>query len=172
MACIPRTPHPVYQQGHMLLLPFMLLLEEDITQLVVVRRHNVFTAKVNIPPTTCSEVTDQQKRLEIVRKANLCFKCLGNHKISSQCNSKFQCKHCRNKHHTSLCEPTDHDTPKSSKQEADTPVQPHSQQPAQQVNANAAPVLHGIHNNKEIPLMTVTLLKTAIAPVIGEGIRI
>lgn len=32
-------------------------------------------------PTTCSEVADHQKRLEIVRKANLCFNCLGNHKI-------------------------------------------------------------------------------------------
>ena len=36
---------------HMLLHPFMLLLKEDVTQLVVVRRrHNVFTVKVNIPP--------------------------------------------------------------------------------------------------------------------------
>ena len=71
-----------------------------------------------------------------------------------------------------MCKPTDHNTPKASKQEADTPVQPHSQQPAQQVNASVAPVLHGIHNNKEIPLTTFTLLKTAITPVIGEGIRI
>ena len=49
---------------------------------------------------------------------------------------------------------------------------PPSQQPTQLVNANAAPVLHGVHNNKEIPSTTITLLKTAIAPVIGEGIRI
>ena len=115
-------------------------------------------------PATCSEVTDHQNRLDIVRKANLCFNCLGNHKIA-QCNSKFRCKHCRHKHHTSLCKPTDSNTPKSSKQETDTQAQSPSQQPTQQVNANAAPVLHGVHNNKEIPLMTV-------APVIGEGIRI
>ena len=51
-------------------------------------------------PITCSEVTDHQKRLEIVRKANLCFNCLGNHKVT-QCNSKFRCRHCRHKHHTS-----------------------------------------------------------------------
>ena len=76
-------------------------------------------------PTTCLEVTDHQKGLEIVRKANLCFNCLGNHKIS-QCNSKFRCKHCRNKHHTGLCKPTDNDTPKPSKQEADTLLQPHN----------------------------------------------
>ena len=119
-------------------------------------------------PTACSEVTDYQKRLDIVRKANLCFNCLGNHRIS-QCHSKFRCKLCKHKHHTSLCTPTESDIPKPSKQETE---QPPSQPPAQQVNANTAPVLHGVHYNKEIPLTTVTLLKTAIAPVIGEGIRI
>ena len=119
-------------------------------------------------PTTCSEVTDYQKRLDIARKANLCFNCLGNHRIS-QCHSKFRCKLCKHKHHTSLCKPTESDIPKPSKQETE---QPPSQPPAQQVNANTAPVLHGVHYNKEIPLTTVTLLKTAVAPVIGEGIRI
>ena len=98
-------------------------------------------------PTTCSEVTDHQKRLEIIRKANLCFNCLGNHKIS-QCHSKFRCKHCRNKHHTSLCKPIDSDPPKPSTQSSTTQEQPTSQ-PSQvaptthssQVSANAAPIL-------------------------------
>ena len=121
-------------------------------------------------PITCSEVTDHQKRLEIVRKANLCFNCLGNHKVA-QCNLKFRCKHCRHKHHTSLCKPNDSDTPKSSTQGTDTQVQQLTQEATRQVGVHTAPALHGVHSNKEI-LLTVTLLKTAIAPVVGEGVRI
>ena len=122
------------------------------------------------PPTTCPEVTDYQKRLEIVRKSNLCFNCLGNHKIS-QCNSKFRCKHCRHRHHTSLCKSTESDTLTSSKPEPSTIVKSSSQQPTQ-VSTNTAPVIHGAQNTKEATCTTVTLLKTAIAPVIGEGIRV
>ena len=42
-------------------------------------------------PTACNIVTDYQKRLEIVKKTNICFNCLGHHKVS-QCGSKFRCK--------------------------------------------------------------------------------
>ena len=37
---------------------------------------------------------------------------------------------------------------------------------------NTAPVDHSAQNTKENTYTTVTLLKTAIAPVIGEGIRV
>ena len=80
------------------------------------------------PPTTCPEVTNYQKWLEIVGKSNLCFNCLENHKIS-QCNSKFRCKHCRHRHHNSLCNSTESDTLKSSKLETNTIVKSSSQHP-------------------------------------------
>jgi len=88
-------------------------------------------------PTTCTEVPDHQKQLDIVRKANLCFNCLGNHKVS-QCNSKFRCKHCRHQHHTSLCKPSDSETPRPSAQNTgtqatDTQAQQLTQQLTQQV---------------------------------------
>ena len=54
---------------------------------------------------TCNVVVDPEKRMEIVRKANPCFNCLGRHRIS-QCRSKARCRHCRGKHHSSLCETT------------------------------------------------------------------
>ena len=120
-------------------------------------------------PTTCAHVTDYQQRLEIVRKANLCFNCLGNHKIS-QCNSKFRCKQCKHKHHTSLCKPSDGDVPKPTTTAQNTDKQ--AQPPSQQVNTITAPILRSAHNNKEASPPTVSLLKTAIAPVVGEGIRI
>ena len=46
----------------------------------------------------CNTVTDPKRRMEIVCKGNLCFNCLGHHRIA-QCRSKAWCKHCRGKHH-------------------------------------------------------------------------
>ena len=53
----------------------------------------------------CNVVVDPKKRMEIVWKANMCFNCLARHRIS-QCRSKARCRHCRGKHHSSLCEIT------------------------------------------------------------------
>ena len=50
----------------------------------------------------CIVITDQQRRLDIVKQNHLCFNCLAKHKVS-QCTSKFRCRHCKRKHHTSLC---------------------------------------------------------------------
>ena len=54
------------------------------------------------PPHTCEVITDYQRRLDIVKKGNLCFNCLAHHKVA-QCTSRFRCKKCKKKHHTSLC---------------------------------------------------------------------
>ena len=53
--------------------------------------------------SSCDVVTDSGKRLEFVRRENLCFNCLGQHR-AAQCKSKSRCKRCKGKHHTSLCE--------------------------------------------------------------------
>jgi len=51
----------------------------------------------------CTTITDHQRRLDIVKQNNLC---LARHKVS-QCSFKFQCRHCKRKHHTSLSKPDD-----------------------------------------------------------------
>ena len=53
-------------------------------------------------PSACDVVTDQQERTAIVKRDKLCYNCLGHHKIAA-CNSKFKCRNCKHKHHTSLC---------------------------------------------------------------------
>ena len=127
-------------------------------------------------PNTCTEVTDYQKRLEIVHKANLCFNnCLGNHKMS-QCNSKFWCKLCKHKHHTSWFKPADIS---SGTQGSNTPVTLTSQSsqatPAQttqttpttqssQVGAHAAPVLRDFSQ--------ITISEDSYCPCYCEGVRI
>ena len=54
------------------------------------------------PPVCCDIVVIPQKRLAIVKRGKHCFNCLGHHK-ASQCQSKFRCKKCKQKHHSSLC---------------------------------------------------------------------
>ena len=53
-------------------------------------------------PSACDVVTDQQEHTAIVKRDKLCYNCLGHHKIAA-CNSKFKCRNCKHKHHTSLC---------------------------------------------------------------------
>ena len=52
--------------------------------------------------TQCDVISDQSKRMEIVKKDKLCYNCVGHHKVA-QCQSKGRCKHCKGRHHTSLC---------------------------------------------------------------------
>ena len=42
------------------------------------------------------------QRYEIVKRAGICFNCLGHHK-ASQCRTKIRCKNCNRKHNTSIC---------------------------------------------------------------------
>ena len=56
----------------------------------------------NHSPSVCDIVSDVQKRLETVKRGNLCFTCLGNHKVSL-CNFKFLCRNCKHKHTTPAC---------------------------------------------------------------------
>ena len=53
-------------------------------------------------PMDCQKVSTSQARKEFVTKNSLCFNCLGNHKVSV-CASKYRCRKCQRKHHTSLC---------------------------------------------------------------------
>ena len=53
-------------------------------------------------PHLCTSVSSPKERLAIIKNAGLCFNCLGHHKLS-QCASKFACRECHKKHHTSLC---------------------------------------------------------------------
>ena len=50
----------------------------------------------------CNTVTKPEKRMSLVKENRLCFNCLARHKVS-QCSSKFRCRKCARKHHTSLC---------------------------------------------------------------------
>ena len=63
---------------------------------------NCVYCKQHHSPSLCNVVTNTQDRMAIVKRDKLCFNCLGHHKVAL-CNSKFRCKTCKHKHHTSLC---------------------------------------------------------------------
>ena len=119
-------------------------------------------------PTSCNVVTDSQKRLEIIKRENLCFNCLGSHKVA-HCNSKFRCKNCKHKHHTSLCRPSSEE-PKTNKSDA----QEKPPQPPTQTVTTLTPVSCESQQTKQTATTTTTisLLKTAIAPISAEGLQI
>ncbi|XP_065895716.1 uncharacterized protein [Dysidea avara] len=112
-------------------------------------------------PGLRNTVTCHRERLSIVKNAGLCFNCLARHKVS-QCTSRFTCKECRRKHHTSLCQAFT-TTDKLPSQSPSTPQQGHTtsattateQQPVTAVTTASLSALH----------TSVCLLKTAIADI-------
>ena len=104
---------------------------------------------------TCEVVTDYQKRLDIVKMGKRCYNCLAHHKVS-QCISRYRCKRCKKKHHTSLCngepnKPSDREGNDQKGQVRPTSVVHTTLTPASCCNPP--------YDN------TVCLLKTAVAPI-------
>ena len=52
-------------------------------------------------PNQCTTISSPKECLTIIKNAGLCFNCLARHRVS-QCTSKFTCRDCHKKHHTSL----------------------------------------------------------------------
>ncbi|XP_071176443.1 uncharacterized protein [Mytilus edulis] len=50
----------------------------------------------------CTKFTDHNDRMKIVKEDRLCYNCLGRHRVVD-CKSKYNCKKCDRRHHTSLC---------------------------------------------------------------------
>ena len=118
---------------------------------------------------TCEVVKDHQKRLDIIKQGKLCFNCLGHHKVSN-CNSKYRCRKCGRKHHTSICSG-------SSPDNATHPAQlrtPAAQTMSNTNTANSATSLttltHPPSHNVLVKDKTC-LLKTAIATITFSNIE-
>ena len=141
--------------------------------------------KGNHKANSCTMIVDPKERLAIVKRDNLCFNCLARHK-ASQCNSRFACRMCKRRHHTSRCQSfqVDTRTPPTRPQSHPTMPQSFSSQPTGPQPASSQPSSAPTHQTSgyttmaSAPLSTfhtsVCLLKTAIAEVssyttIAEG---
>ena len=52
----------------------------------------------------CTTVTDVKARREILKSSGQCFNCLRRGHVVGRCRSQNLCRHCKKKHHTSICE--------------------------------------------------------------------
>ena len=112
------------------------------------------------PTHNCNVVTDYQKQLDIVKENTLCFNCLARHRVS-QCPSKFRCRKCKKKRHTSLCNSETTNTSEGMSNEQKTEV----------TTLTSGLLTPASHCKTSENNTTTCLLKTAIAPIIAGGIR-
>jgi len=105
-------------------------------------------------------VSDITTRISIVKKKGLCFNCLSKTHQAVNCPSRFRCRLCKGKHHTSICE-SSHKTALSnvSSEKSQSGDSSHS------VYNEGAAILHtssmATHSN--------VLLKTAVSPICAGG---
>ena len=118
------------------------------------------------PSQSCTTITDQPARIDIVKKGNLCFNCLGHHKIS-QCTSRFCCKKCKKRHHTSLCST---EVPKPNDNRSSEQGGPLSNVPTVPVTTTASMLTSTLNSHSHTHTHTC-LLKTAVASIIAGSIK-
>ena len=117
----------------------------------------------------CTVITKVEDRMAIVKENRLCFNCLARHKIS-QCNSKFRCRNCGRKHHTSLCTGT---PPAAAAAGPQNKAETEQKNESDKRGENSKAVLTSLTSTKPpCHLSKSCLLKTAIAPVIYKQISI
>ena len=110
----------------------------------------------------CINITDKDKRYAIVKQKRLCFNCLGNHKVS-ECKSRYKCRTCEKKHHTSLCD--------RNKQQNDLSSSNEMRASVNTVDIEQHSLVMGSENtstfytSSSVESRTEVLLKTAVAPV-------
>lgn len=111
---------------------------------------------------SCETVTDYQKRIDIVKRDNLCFNSLAHHKVS-HCQSRFRCRKCKKKHHTTLCNSEPPSTEPTRDKAAD------SKPPTS--SADVTGLLTPTSPYVSPQPVTTCLLKTAVAPIIAGHIK-
>lgn len=52
----------------------------------------------------CDSVTSPVERRRILQNKRLCFNCTGTQHSASQCRSRATCVHCKQRHHSSICD--------------------------------------------------------------------
>ena len=112
-------------------------------------------------PAKCPNVADFESRLSVVKEKKLCFNCFGAHR-SFECKSRFRCRKCNKKHHTSLCH--ENQNASTSKTQKETPV--NAVVTADNDVPAAAASLHS-STGSTVQSRSNVLLKTAVAPVWG-----
>jgi len=105
----------------------------------------------------CVTVKDSTSKKAIITKAGLCYNCLSSSHRSADCPSKFRCRHCGGKHHTTICEKSDKQQNIPSAPSPGNKESPSPGNTSESVHATFTPTQMGY----EYPI----LLKTAVSQV-------
>ncbi|XP_064621909.1 uncharacterized protein LOC135484415 [Lineus longissimus] len=116
----------------------------------------VFCSTDNHPSVHCKSVTDPKRRWEIVKRADLCFNCLGNHRAKF-CNSTTKCHKCRRRHHTALCDSSRQASNRSSN--PSSTAKPYNERE----QAKTATTVHQKLVNTKPLMLGPAILKSAVA---------
>ena len=91
----------------------------------------------------------------------------------SQCGSKFHCKRCRHKHHTSLCKPNHEESQPNDRDDKGNKDKHSTEQSDTTSHVTLTPVSCDTHSNTYVPeVNSICLLQTTIAPVHAGHTRI
>ena len=64
----------------------------------------VYCDRVTHRSWECENVTSPAERRRILQNKRLCFNCTGAQHSASQCRSRASCVHCKQRHHSSICD--------------------------------------------------------------------
>jgi len=105
-------------------------------------------------PSVCYKVKGIDDRKRIIKEKQLCYNCLGNHRVAD-CKSDKTCKNCGKRHHTSIC----------SKRQVQS--QSNTRNESRATRETESDPVTSMHSFTSSPRSHV-LLKTAIGPVSAD----
>ena len=76
----------------------------------------VYCDKTNHASSQCKIVPTRAERMKILDQKNRCTNCLSAKHKFEECTSKFHCRKCKRKHHTSICNASQEATQHKEKQ--------------------------------------------------------
>ena len=115
--------------------------------------------------TNCDTVGTQSARVEFIKQHNLCFNCLGHHRVA-RCTSKKRCRQCKRKHHTSLCT---NNTEAPASNSSNPPPSNNSSPPQEASNVSAMTTSTTTLQSTHLTSEPICLLKTAVAVVANKS---
>ena len=127
----------------------------------IAKKSCAFCKSNSHPTSKCDIIKDSQQQIEVVKTENLCFNSLGHHKVV-QCTSKYRCKVCRRKHHSSLCD-VNANTKSQSQPEKDSAITTTADTKTSLLILVSSDSTHNLIS----PSSTKCLLKTAITDMLA-----
>ena len=125
----------------------------------LIKKPCIFCSDIHAP-SACTNVKSSDDRKRIIKDKQLCFNCLGSHRVAV-CKSEKTYKNCGKRHHTSICTRNEAQLQTQSKPDKD-----YRSRTTEKVDTKAA--VTSMHSSAT-SVRSHVLLKTAISTVSADG---